>query len=310
MKSKDLVSIIIPFYNAEKYLKRCISSIVRQSFKNLEILCINDGSNDKSCEVVKEFEEDIRVKLINKIRGGVSSARNLGLDIASGNCIMFVDADDEIESDAVEYLLNAMKKKRVDIVTESVGDGSLIWQGKDALENSLKDHPATWACWGKLYTKSIIGDTRFEEALKQNEDSFFVFNLCCKNPQFMICDKKIYTYFQNSDSSSHSKFSEKYFDILKVAEKKKQIICVVAPEFNLLAENVVIKAKLNFLQILMTRTDNEYLDLEKQLIQEIKKDKQYYISVTASHDKWMKIVCSNMYFLWKKALKLKEMIGK
>ena len=114
---KNLVSIIVPVYNAEKYLKKSIKSITSQTYKNIEIICIDDGSNDKSLEILHKFAgEDQRIRIIYKKNEGVSLARNTGLESAKGDFVLFVDSDDWIEKNLCETLLFYMEKKELDVV--------------------------------------------------------------------------------------------------------------------------------------------------------------------------------------------------
>ena len=103
--NKPLISIIIPVYNAEKYLKKCLDSVINQTYKNLEIILVDDGSTDKSPEICDKYaEKDSRIIVLHKENGGVSSSRNAGLDIFKGEYLSFVDSDDYVEPDYIEYL--------------------------------------------------------------------------------------------------------------------------------------------------------------------------------------------------------------
>ena len=114
--SRELISIIVPIYNTDCYLRQCLDSIINQSYKNFEVLLINDGSVDDSVMICKEFaEKDSRICYFEKENGGVSSARNLGLKNVKGNYITFVDSDDWVEENYLEVLYNALKENEVDI---------------------------------------------------------------------------------------------------------------------------------------------------------------------------------------------------
>ena len=114
--NKEKITIVVPIYNAEKYLERCIKSILDQTYENLEIILVNDGSTDKSLEICEKFKaEDNRIIIINKENGGVSSARNKGIDAATGKFIIFIDADDYIEKEMFEVLEEDLFKNNVDI---------------------------------------------------------------------------------------------------------------------------------------------------------------------------------------------------
>ena len=114
---EELVSIIVPIFNVDKYLEKCIKSIINQTYRNLEIILINDGSTDNSYQICKKYsEQDSRIVLIDKQNGGSASAKNYGLKIAKGDYISFVDSDDFVELDMIEYMVNTIKKFNTDIV--------------------------------------------------------------------------------------------------------------------------------------------------------------------------------------------------
>lgn len=113
----NLISVIIPVYNGEKYIKRCINSLINQTYKNIEIIIINDGSKDNSINIIKEIsEKDKRIIIIDKENQGVSIARNAGIEKASGDYIMFVDVDDWVKTNMIEQMYKVIKKENVDIV--------------------------------------------------------------------------------------------------------------------------------------------------------------------------------------------------
>ena len=117
MKEQPLVSVIIPVYNVERYLAQCLDSVINQTYPNLEIICVNDGSGDGSPDILRRYaDEDARIQVIDKANGGVSQARNDALDCACGEYIMFVDSDDWVEPDACENAVNAMREYDADIV--------------------------------------------------------------------------------------------------------------------------------------------------------------------------------------------------
>ena len=111
------ISVIVPIYNVEQYVERCLNSIIENTYKNLEIICINDGSTDNSLKILEKIaENEQRIKIIDKINGGVSSARNIGLDVATGDYIAFVDSDDWVHNRYFEILLDFAIKEEADIV--------------------------------------------------------------------------------------------------------------------------------------------------------------------------------------------------
>lgn len=222
MKMK--VSVIVPIHNAEKTLSRCVESILAQSYKNLEIILVNDGSADGSLEICQSFlNMDNRVVVIDKNKGGVSSARNSGLRAVSGDFIQFVDADDILKPNMMEKLVEAMLKTNADVVICGYNriSGKCIntKQPKSALYSEASAFKDTFvelykgaffnAPWNKLYRRDKI-KTLFDENISMGED--LLFNLA----YFSNCDKisVISDNFYNYDATSQNSLAGKYDDSL------------------------------------------------------------------------------------------------
>lgn len=303
------ISVIIPAYNAETYLEPCVRSVLQQTYQNLEILLIDDGSTDKTWEVCRALAAaDSRVRPIRKENGGVSSARNAGIAAASGEMLTFVDGDDELREHALEALLEAQKGIGADIVagwydmgtpvSQSQGE-CVVWKGTEALQKSLEDHPLTYSVWAKLYTREIIGDTRFQEGIRVNEDSLFVFRLLCKQPCFAGIKDVVYFYRPNAASASRAAFSEKYFDITKVADVKQQLILQQYPQLEAAARNMKLKAELSLLNNLSSCPGSTYRAQEKALLHNLRAGKTYYISATRKDDLLFFLMTHHLYYPFK-----------
>lgn len=302
----SLVSIIVPIYNAEKYLDSCIQSVLRQTYTNWELILIDDGSTDKSGRIAEEYGfADERITVFHQKNLGVSSARNQGIDEATGNYIVFLDADDEIIEDCLAKTVNIAEETNADIVAgRSCEDRELfkdriIWTGAEALENSLKDHLFTHSACAKLIRREFIGKTRFTPDIRINEDSYFVFQLLCKQNVFVLTNDVIYFYRANSESSSRTVFSEKYFDILKVSDLKYKKIEEQFPQMHDLAKNMLLKARMNVLRILAVRTRDEYRDVEKKLLEYILDNKEDYIPSSKECNQWMFILSHHLFYVYK-----------
>ena len=194
-----LISIIIPVYNGEDTIYRCVNSIQRQTHQNLEIIIVNNASTDHTVQICQQLaEKDARIRFYNCPQKGVSVARNLGLDRATGEYIGFVDADDFIEPDMYEYLLNLLQKNHTDISScnihylakPSVPALSEFgpYTGFEALKKCIRDKAVYVVVWNKLYTRQSIGTTRFA-LVRTSEDFKFLYDIF-SIPHTMICGKE------------------------------------------------------------------------------------------------------------------------
>lgn len=239
MGNNILITIIVPVYNAEQYLERCINSIVGQTLKDIEIVCVNDGSTDKSLQVLKRFKDD-RLIIIDKENEGVAEARNCGLDVAKGRYIMFVDSDDWLELNACELAYDSMVKEQADIVmwsyiteTEERSTQKDLFPHSEVFSgNELKNkihrrfigvideelaHPeladALCPVWGKLYSRDVIlkSATRFVD-LKEigtYEDGLFNLDVFGSANRAVLLPEHLYHYYRASSQSVTSGYRKK-----------------------------------------------------------------------------------------------------
>lgn len=224
----DLVSIIVPVYNVEKYLEKCLNSIVNQTYYNLEIIVINDGSTDKSDEICRRFyTEDSRVIYINKKNGGLSSARNAGLNIAKGSYISFVDSDDYLEVNFIEKLLCLCKKSEADIGccdfyrTSALNEQELNYKeyyyNSDEILDELLTDQISAHVWNKLYKRSMFSQIRFPEG-KNFEDLFTMHLLFFESKKIAFTNEKMYFYNDSNITSISNDLNKAAFNKLCIAE--------------------------------------------------------------------------------------------
>jgi len=230
--NQELVSLIIPVYNVSNYLEKCLDSVLTQTYKNIQVILINDGSTDDSGEICSRYAKINNWDLINKENGGLSSARNAGLEIKKGNYVCFIDSDDWIENNFIEELVNASKKYDADIVEcglfwryedETIVDcesSLFIYDNKDAsLHYLLQDKKIHSAVCCKIY-KSYIFDSLEFEVGKLHEDGYFMYQALYKVDKFVILPKALYNYRQNRKGSimSSTPKPKNYFDVIEMME--------------------------------------------------------------------------------------------
>lgn len=235
---KDLkVSIIIPVYNVEKFLEECILSILNQTYKNLEIIVVNDGSKDNSVNIIEKFlKKDSRIKVINKKNGGLSSARNAGIEIATGDYLMHVDGDDFLKNDVIEKMITKIEKSKEN-VDVAIGDIELqyesgisktkkdsdmkdgeIYNGLHYLEKYFFVGKACYSSCNKLWKRSLYIDNNIRHPLEISlgEDSNTVVRLMLHAKKILKLDSSVYNYRINEGSMTNLKTK-------KILEYKKSI---------------------------------------------------------------------------------------
>ena len=239
MNNGEMVSIVVPVYNVKRYLDCCINSILQQTYENFELILVNDGSTDGSLEICDNYEcKDKRIRVINKANGGVSSARNAGIESANGDYILFIDSDDYIEVNYVQTLVENSSDDCDLVVCGFTYDfGSKKTENKieevkcltiDEYKkqyNSLYAKCLTNSPCGKLYKSELVKGLTFDTAVPLGED--LLFNLdylkCCNN--IKIIPYSGYFYNQTNVSSATKKYKQEYYDcIIKCYEKSKLFV--------------------------------------------------------------------------------------
>lgn len=229
MDLKDLISVIVPIYGVEEYLSKCIDSIINQTYKNLEIILVDDGSPDKCPDICDAFKKkDERIKVIHKKNGGLSDARNAGLDIAHGDYLVFVDSDDWIENTMVEHLLSTCKKYDVEMVTcaRYITDGQStsavafdgpekVYTAEEALTEILSGKSMDVAAWDKIYARNLFAEIRFPVG-ENNEDIAVFYKLIELSGRVAHTGTTEYFYRSRPGSITKLKYS---IDARKIIEK-------------------------------------------------------------------------------------------
>lgn len=239
MKNNPLVSIIVPIYNTEKYLSRCLSSIVKQTYPHLEIILVNDGSPDNSPQICKEWEKrDNRIKVIHKKNEGLGLARNSGLSIATGKYIAFIDSDDYIDHHMYETLISQAECENADIVycgyyqenqsgifiKKSDFSTLTVFEKKDLLELSTQYIPGvsknllTMSVWHSIYKREVITDFFFSERDVVSEDLHFQLSAILNSERIVYIPNALYYYCYNNTSLSHTFKFDKFIKYKNLSE--------------------------------------------------------------------------------------------
>jgi len=222
---KPEVSIIVPVYNVERYLEECLNSILNQSFQNFEVILVNDGSSDRSAIICNEFTKmDSRIKVIHKKYGGVSSARNIGVSVARGEYIGFVDSDDRIDKDMYKRLMNLCLQTESEIAICRLGreiDGKLInpvqsgfikeLDHVDAMRELYKGQLYRFSLCNKLFKKSCFDNITFPEG-RIHEDLSTTYKLFSQSKKSAYTNYIGYIYVKRTNSILTSQFNEKRMD--------------------------------------------------------------------------------------------------
>ena len=226
---KDKISVIIPIYKVEKYLKKCIDSVINQTYSNLEIILVDDGSPDDCPTICDEYaKRDNRIIVIHKTNGGLSDARNCGIVKATGKYISFIDSDDYVSNDYIEYLYR--------LIVENNGDISIvlpqvffdeqksveinnkkekikIYNPKDALLTMMYQKEFDTSAWGKLYNRKLFRDVKFP-VRKLYEDISTIYKTFLKSKVIVYSNQKKYFYLKRNDSIMGRKFKNNDMDYI------------------------------------------------------------------------------------------------
>lgn len=252
MGEKDKVSIIIPVYNVENYINRCIESVLLQTYTNLEIIIINDGSTDNSLRYISKFQYDNRIIIINKRNGGLSSARNAGLNVATGKYIYFLDSDDYIRKDAISVLVAHMEKGEFDFICfnvaffdernkftkkEFIHNEKEIIGNKLIINNFLNGLEIKTTVWSKFYLASFLyrSELEFEEGII-NEDYLFTLQTCLTASRVKLIPDTLYFSMQRVGSITRDIKKENITDYLVIKNRIIEIFKYNRYNENLLSQ--------------------------------------------------------------------------
>ena len=277
----DLISIIVPIYNAEKVIKRCIESISRQSYEMLEIILVDDGSTDQSLEICEDMsEKDSRIKIIHQNNGGVSRARNTGLKKATGQYIMMVDSDDYLYERAVELMLREIKKNKADLAICGFERGmdeafpfsidlsleSSVIDNREALNRIYKnDYCALQyvAPWAKLYARRLFDNIIYPEG-KIFEDIGTTYLLMLQCEKIAVGYQSKYNYIFHDNSIVNSKFKISKLDMIEMTDKMATDVLQKYPDMKDAVMSRRVYSRISTLNQMIN--EKGYLNIKKQLM--------------------------------------------
>ena len=307
------ISIIVPIYKVEKQLDRCIKSILNQTFINFELILVDDGSPDNCGKICDEYKrKDKRVKVIHKENGGLSDARNTGLNIATGKYIGFVDSDDIIHPEMYERMYNCINKYNADIVQckfkkfKSIEDINKLsninnanieyYTSKEAIIDMIDNNKINVNTWNKLYKRELFENERFPKG-KIHEDEFLTYKLIYKSNKVAYINEELYYYYQNDNGIMNGSNLLKRLDRIEALEERSNFFLKYGDKDLYDKSNTALFFALNKLYFIFKR--NKQLKKEITYIN-LLKDK---IIKTAS------ILSDNVY-LSKQNIKIVNLINK
>jgi len=281
-----MVTIVIPVYNVEKYIDTCIQSVIAQTFTDIEIILVDDGSTDSSGEICDRYKvEDSRITVYHTENGGLSAARNYGINRANGDYITVIDSDDFVALDFIEYLFKLIDENESDI---AVCDYSFVdedcrsyrprelkehiktWSGEAALKRMLYQKEFTNSAWTKLYKKSLFENIRYPNG-KLYEDMGTTYKLIMKSSKVTFGSSKKYYYRQRANSIMLSAFDLRKLDCVELAQNMVSEISQKMPKLQYAAKARAFSAYFHIL--LQIPNASEYKEVRKKLYTNIKKER-------------------------------------
>lgn len=281
---QELVSIIVPVYNVELYLQRCVESLCGQTYKNIEVILIDDGATDSSGKLCDEFAEtDSRITVIHQGNGGLSHARNVGIDAAKGGLITFVDSDDWVDNCYISSLYDNLKEYDADIsgcFFQYISDNEKIlqsdeiidvkvWNSEEALRAMLQQDGYTSSAWGQLYKKELFDDIRFPKG-KYYEDLATTYKLLSKANVIVHSNDRLYFYYQRAGSIQSQKYSEKHYEEFLFMRELEDYVMKFYPDIEYAAKERLVGVCFHLL-LKMNKEERKTLIEAKEMDEIIKR---------------------------------------
>ncbi|MDK0881995.1 glycosyltransferase family 2 protein [Clostridium perfringens] len=306
---KPLVSVIIPVYNVQQYIEKCLNSVLEQSYNNIEVIIVNDGSTDNSLSIINNIiSNKENVKLIVQKNKGLSSARNSGLKFSKGKYIFLLDSDDYIQKDVIDKMVNKAEKDDSDIVIGKYNiiessnkknkestqflDESIILNNIRALEELFLSNKFHFHAWGKLYKKSLFADIEYPVG-RYYEDIATTYKLIYKSQRISFVNISTCEYIMRKDSICHQEFKDKHLDFIKNIDemeyflKEKNIYNNLEKEFNFMKLRNYIYLGFYKVAISNVREKGKILNLLRDKILDILNDNNIKLNSRESFYKFL-----------------------
>ena len=278
-----MVSVIVPVYKVEKYIHKCVESITNQTYNDLEIILVDDGSPDRSGKICDELAlTDDRIKVIHQENCGQAAARNRGLQVASGEYVTFVDSDDYISQNFAEFLVKAIEETSSDIAIcgyKVINEEEQVVLNSCSSVGGLLDNNELWnevfgklnnAVWNKLFRKKLLDGIFFEEDLGHGEDLLFNLTYISKCKKAVKVDSILYFYLKHPGSVTSSAFSDRRFMEIESKDRAKEFIIKNAPKQIINAQKYSFRARMNVIRAI-------YKDKKEKLYQKQIKELTTYL---------------------------------
>lgn len=254
---ESLITIVINVYNGEKYIRKCLESVINQTYRHLEILIINDGSTDKTLSICESYK-DKRIRIINQENKGLSLARNVGIDEAKGEYLYFVDCDDFVENNVIEYLYGLCKKHNTliascrtldiydyDYVVKNKNEKVEILSSKDMLKKILLSQERAGNFWNKLFKREVFNDIRFENRLIN--DVVVVYKIVLSIDRIAYSNQIKYYYLLRSGSITGIRDEKRSIDLYNAITERHKCIKEIYPD--LIENDICLISKIMMLYV-------------------------------------------------------------
>ena len=250
----ELISVIVPIYKVETYLDKCVRSIVEQTYTNLEIILVDDGSPDRCGDMCEDWaKKDNRIQVLHKENGGLSDARNAGLAVATGKLVSFIDSDDWISSDFIQTLYQAMERSGAQIAEcaiELVDEQGNVLRKRgpekeetlekiEALRRLILEEGVYQTVWNKLYRREVIEGILFEKG-KYNEDDFWTYQIFDRVEKLALVNKPMYYYLQRGGSIMGVGYNPKRLDGLEARFRRMEYLSKYEPLRDLTRQQIML----------------------------------------------------------------------